>query len=125
MYTISYIEKMKTTKSNIYEELKVKEDIQPFGETLTIEQTIAVPANHRIFLELPRSVPSGVMAQIKINIPAVSPNNTNASDFQPHFNIEEIRQLLQKEIIEKGTLAAIEASSDGWEAHIRERYAES
>ena len=39
--------------------------------------------------------------------------------------LEEVRQLLQKEMTEKGTSAIITASSDGWEAHVMEHYAES
>jgi hypothetical protein len=38
---------------------------------MTIEQTIEIPADRRIFLDLPRSVPAGVRARIEINIPAV------------------------------------------------------
>ena len=36
---------------------------------MTIEQTVAIPADYRIFLELPRSVPIGVDARISITIP--------------------------------------------------------
>jgi len=39
--------------------------------------------------------------------------------------IEGIRQLLQKEMAEKGTSAVIVATGDGWESHIREHYAQS
>jgi hypothetical protein len=79
---------------------------------MTIEQTITIPADYRIFLELPRSIPSGVKASVKINIPA--------------FNkIDEVRQLLQKEMAQNGTAEVPVASGNGWEAHVRERYAES
>jgi len=37
--------------------------------------------------------------------------------------IGEIRLLLQKEMTENGTLAVPAAAGDGWEAHIKERYA--
>ena len=77
---------------------------------MTIEQTVEIPADYRIVLDLPRSLPAGKKAQIEITI----------SD-----EIEDIRQLLQKEIAEKGTAAVESASGDGWEAHIREKYAES
>ena len=50
---------------------------------------------------------------------------THVSAFQPYSDIEEVRQLLQKEILEKGTSAATAVSNDGWEAYIKERYAES
>lgn len=36
---------------------------------MTIEQTVAIPTDYRIFLELPRSVPIGVQARISITIP--------------------------------------------------------
>jgi len=38
---------------------------------MTIEQTVAIPANYRLFLELPRSVPIGANARVSINIPTV------------------------------------------------------
>ena len=36
---------------------------------MTIEQTVTIPADYRIFLELPRSVPIGVNARVSISIP--------------------------------------------------------
>jgi len=78
---------------------------------MTIEQTVTIPADYRIFIELPRSVPSGVKASVKINIPA--------SD-----SIDEVRQLLKKEMDQNETTSVPAASGDGWEAHVRERYAE-
>jgi hypothetical protein len=78
---------------------------------MTIEQTVTIPADYRIFIELPHSVPSGVKASIKINIPA--------SD-----RLDEVRQLLKKEMAQNGTTDVPAASGDGWEAHVRERYAE-
>jgi hypothetical protein len=38
---------------------------------MTIEQTVEIPANYRLLLELPRSIPTGVKAKIEINIPAI------------------------------------------------------
>ena len=38
--------------------------------------------------------------------------------------IDAIRQLLHKEMAEQGTVTVMAASGEGWEAHIRERYAE-
>ena len=89
---------------------------------MIITQTVDIPADRRVFLELPHSVPVGIKAQVEINIPAVSiaPKATIT-----HARIEDIRQLLQKEMIEKGTSAVFVATGDGWEAHIRERYAKS
>ena len=42
----------------------------------------------------------------------------------PSAEIEGIRQLLQKEMAEKGTSAVTVATGDGWESHIREHYAQ-
>jgi hypothetical protein len=38
---------------------------------MIIEQTVEIPADRRIFLDLPHSIPVGVRARIEINIPAV------------------------------------------------------
>jgi len=78
---------------------------------MTIEQTVEIPADYRIFIELPRSVPSGVKANVKINIPASG-------------TINEVRQLLKEEMAQNGTTGVPTESGDGWEAHVRERYAE-
>ena len=79
---------------------------------MTIEQTVTIPDDYRILIELPHSVPSGAKAKVRINIPV--------SD-----KIDEIRQLLQKEMAQKGTSTVMAESGDGWEAHVKERYAES
>jgi len=78
---------------------------------MTIEQTVTIPTDYRIFIELPHSVPSGVKASIKINIPV--------SD-----RIDEVRQLLKNEMAQNGTTDVPAVTGDGWVAHIRERYAE-
>jgi len=38
---------------------------------MTITQTVDIPADYRLFLELPRSVPTGVKARIEITIPTI------------------------------------------------------
>ena len=86
---------------------------------MTITQTVEIPADYRISLELPRSVPVGVKARVEINIP------TKITKSQSDSEIEHVRQLLRKEMSEKGTSAITTESGDGWEAYIRERYAES
>ena len=91
---------------------------------MTIEQTITIPADYRILLELPRSVPIGVEARVEINIPAVEKGRNDSTPLPP-LEIEDIRHLLQKEMAEKGTSAVLAATGDGWETHVRERYAES
>ena len=91
---------------------------------MIIEQTVTIPADYRIFLDLPRTVPSGAKAQVKINIPADSTKSIDDSTFYPSYGIDEIRQLLQKEMADNGTLTVATESGDGWEAYVRERYAE-
>ena len=90
---------------------------------MTIEETIEIPADYRLFLELPRSVPIGVKARVEVNIPAVTTKNQANSIFDT--KIEDVRLLLQKEMVEKGTSTVIAATGDGWEAHVREDYAQS
>jgi len=41
---------------------------------MTIEQTVAIPADYPIFLELPRSIPIGANARVSISIPTVFDN---------------------------------------------------
>jgi len=43
---------------------------------MTIERTVTVPADYRLFLELPRTVPSGVTARVSIAIPTVFENQS-------------------------------------------------
>ena len=87
---------------------------------MTITKTVKIPEDYRIFLDLPRSVPSGVMAKINIDVPSVFTKSTGVPN-----KIDEIRQLLQKEMAEKGTTAIKAGSGDGWEAHVMEQYAQS
>ena len=43
---------------------------------------------------------------------------------QPTPEIENVRQLLRKEMSEKGTLGICANAGDGWEAHVKEHYAQ-
>jgi uncharacterized protein (DUF433 family) len=47
------------------------------------------------------------------------------SQSAPSAGIEDVRQLLQKEMAEKGTAKVTAVSGEGWEAHVMEHYAES
>ncbi|MDR2096630.1 MAG: hypothetical protein LBP76_14100 [Treponema sp.] len=47
---------------------------------MTIEQTVEIPANYRLLLELPRSVPVGARAKIEINIPVAEETAQNGSE---------------------------------------------
>ena len=58
-----------------------------------------------------------------IEIPLMSTEGHNSPVQVSSIGIEEVRKLLQKEMIEQGTLEV--TSLDGWEAHILEHYAKS
>jgi len=49
---------------------------------MTIEQTVAIPSNYRIFLELPHSLPIGVNAHVSISIPTVEGQNNTVKPVQ-------------------------------------------
>ena len=51
---------------------------------VTIEQTVAIPADYRIFIDLPRSVPIGVQARVSITIPTA---------FESHSGMEQRKTL--------------------------------
>ncbi|MCL2211285.1 MAG: DUF3295 domain-containing protein [Treponema sp.] len=92
---------------------------------MVVEQIVDIPANHRIILDVPRTVPEG--RTILTFTPASgsqtienSPRTTRKA-----LPIEEIRNLLQKEMTEKGTSAIHIESGDGWTAHVMETYAKS
>jgi len=87
---------------------------------MTVEQIVEIPANRRIALEVPRTVPVG---KTILSFTPVSASRT--ADVSAGTTIEDIRLLLQKEMAEKGTSAVTAASGDGWEAHVMEHYAES
>ena len=91
---------------------------------MTITQIVDIPADHRILLELPSSVPPGLKARIEIYIPASSIKGKCDSALPLSAEIDEVRQLLQNEMAQKGTLDIMADSGGGWEAHIREHYAE-
>ena len=86
---------------------------------MTITQTIEIPADYRIFLDLPKSLPVGVKARVDINI------STKKPDRQPVSQIEHVRMLLRKEMSAQGTLYTKAESGEGWEAYIKENHAES
>jgi len=89
---------------------------------MIIEQTVEIPPNYQMLLELPRSIPAGVRVRVAISVPTEAIKDRIASTSQPD-EIEDVRLLLQKEMAEKGTTAVMAVGGDGWEAHVRERYA--
>jgi len=79
-------------------------------------QTVVIPASHRLTINVPPEVPAGPV--ILTFTPA------EIEQVEDIDEIDEVRMLLQKEMAEKGTSAVVAAAGDGWEAHVRERYAE-
>ena len=78
---------------------------------MTVEQIVEIPASRRIALEVPRTVPAGK------TILSFRPVSTQAANASPRttaeaLHIEDIRQLLQKEMAEKGTLAVTAANGN-------------
>jgi hypothetical protein len=80
--------------------------------TMTVEQIIDIPVDRRITLEIPQTIPIGK------TILSFTPIHNS-----PSVNIEEVRQLLHKEMAEQGTLSTQADSGDGWTAHVTETYA--
>jgi hypothetical protein len=90
---------------------------------MTIEQTVEIPDDYRVFLELPHSIPCGVKAKVEISIPAVSVKSQSDSVSPQFAKIEDVRRLLRKEMTEKRTSNVTAVSGGGWEAHVMEHYA--
>ncbi|MCL2138465.1 MAG: hypothetical protein FWH41_02920 [Treponema sp.] len=88
---------------------------------MTIEQTVEIPPDYRIFLELPRSIPVSAKARIEISFPSMNQKSQTESAVFLSKGIEDIRLLLRQEMTEKGTLTVTSDSGDGWEAHVSER----
>ena len=73
------------------------------------------------FLRYPCYAVSMIIEQT-VEIPDVK--SQSVSVFPQSAEIENISRFLQKEMAEKGTSKVKTASGSGWEAHIKERYAE-
>ena len=86
---------------------------------MTITQTVDIPADRRLVIDVPREIPVGEKARVEISIQAKITKN------QLNSKIEHVRQLLRKEMSKNRTSAIMAESGDGWEAYVRERYAES
>ena len=63
------------------------------------------------------------MVEQIIEIPVINTERHNSFVHVPTVGIEDIRELLQKEMIEQGTLEV--TTLNGWEAHILGHYAKS
>jgi len=81
---------------------------------MSITQIVEVPIDRKI--TLPQEVPVG-KASIIIQFPVKEEAAKTST------NIDEIRQLMQKEMAEQGTASIKVENGDGWEAHVKERYA--
>jgi len=92
---------------------------------MTVEQIVEILADYQISLQLPRSIPVGVKARIAISIPSMNTETKKDPVFSQTVKIEDVRLSLRQEMIKQETLKVPVASGDGWEAHVRERYAES
>ena len=83
---------------------------------MTITQTVEIPVSRRITIDVPSEIPLGPAILAFTPAAELSGNNTRA--------VEDVRQLLQKEMTEQGTYSVPATAGDGWEAHVRELYAE-
>ena len=63
---------------------------------MTIEQTIDVPANHQIILEVPTEVPAG-KAKLTFTVDSVEKNPERVREISPNYGIpnEEVKEKLQ------------------------------
>ena len=65
---------------------------------MTIEQTVTIPADRRITIEVPREVPTGATARIEFNvIPFVREEEKSASTASPKFRLtkKELDEMLE------------------------------
>ena len=91
-----------------------------------IEQTVEVPASHKLTIDVPREIPAGPVIIAFRTAAVQNIYKTKHKHGTPFIDrLKEVRQLLKKEMTQNGTAAVPAISGDGWEAHIQERYAES
>jgi hypothetical protein len=67
---------------------------------MTIEQTVSIPADYRIFLELPHSAPIGVNARVSISIPTVFDSHTGIQPVKSYRGILKDRGISVKRLRE-------------------------
>jgi len=93
---------------------------------MSITQTVEVPADHRLIVDVPREIPAGQVI-LTFRPAAAQKTDTAKQTHRTSFSdrLKEVRQLLKKEMAQNGTTDIQVTSGDGWEAHVRERYAES
>ena len=83
---------------------------------MTIEQTVEIPASHRLTIDVPREIPAGPVV--------LTFRPTAVAKADKALAIEDVRRRLQEEMSAQGTSGVYAASGDGWTAHVRERHAE-
>ena len=93
---------------------------------MVIEQTVEVPVNHRLIIDVPLEIPAGPVI-LAFRPTTVQRTNKAKQIHKIPFTdrLEEVRQLIKKEMAQNGTTDMPVASGDGWEAYVWERYAES
>jgi len=57
---------------------------------MTIEQTVTIPADYRLFLELPHSIPIGARAKVSVVIPTVFDSHNTVN-----LNIKSFKGILK------------------------------
>jgi len=85
---------------------------------MTIEQTVAIPADYRLFLELPRSVPIGANARVSINIPT---EFESQSGIEPIMPIKSYRGILKGRGISVERLRELQQEDKTFEDSIKEK----
>jgi hypothetical protein len=89
---------------------------------MIITQTVDIPADRRVIIEVPPEIPAG-RAQVEMKVTPFHQNQKKAYSFDT--KLEEVRQLIHREMAEKGTLGISYESGDGWTAHVMEKYGKS
>jgi hypothetical protein len=89
---------------------------------MSITQTVEVPDSHRLTIDVPSEIPAG---PVILTFRSATPQKDVTPVTDRLAGIDEVRQLLQKEMTQNGTTVISAVSGDGWEAYVRERYAES
>jgi len=76
------------------------------SEVMTIEQTVEIPVDRRIFSDLPSSVPAGAKAQISIAIPSTFKSQSAAEPQAKSFrgilkgkgiSVERLREMQRED----------------------------
>ena len=98
--------------------------------TVNMKNSVSITDTKQDFSRIVRLVDrNGSVVIVKNNVPqyvifAYSEIKKESPNFvHSETDIKEIRQLLKKEMAQKGTTATAAFSGNGWEAHVKEQYA--